>query len=169
MNNDTTIPGILLNGNWQKTDYFVMGVDSQSTGIAHFITLEKDVCNIEHQAILYLAQRFAIETEGWDEAIIADLNAENCINFIFGQGYIAGDSGEHISNEEFLKFYEQLTNGMFIRENFSIVKNGISTDDMEFYPIELVSVVCFSNNWNSVQYFIELATRWALFTWSTDT
>ena len=168
INEDITTQGILLNGNWQKTDYYIMGCDSQS-GIAYLTIIEKDVCSIDHHAILYLAERMVIEEEGWNEEIISDLTEENFLNFISGSGYIAGDTGRCIANDEFLKFYEMLTNDIFRRENCPVIKNGVPTSDTDiFFPIEVVSVVCFDDRWNSEQYFVELATRWVYFRWSTN-
>lgn len=51
---DKTAHGILLNGNWQKTDYYIIGCDSQSTGFAYVTIIEKNLCSIEHHALLYL-------------------------------------------------------------------------------------------------------------------
>ena len=67
-----------------------------------------------------------------------------------------------------LKFNE-FVNGMFRESNCPVIKNGVPVSDTEiFFPIEVVSVVCFDDRWNSEQYFVELTTRWAFFRWSTN-
>ena len=168
INEDTTAHGILLNGNWQKSDYFIMGCNSEYTGIAYITTIEKDLCAIGHHAILYLAERMVIEEEGWNEAMISDLTEEMFLHFLFTCGYLTNETGMHNSNDAFLKFNE-FVNGMFRESNCPVIKNGVPFSGTEVFNLdELVSAVCFDNRWNSEQYLVELTTRWAFFRWSTN-
>lgn len=58
---------------------------------------------------------------------------------------------------------------MFRKDDCPVIKNGVPVSDTQvFNTEELVSAVCFDDNWNSEQYLVELATRCAFFRWSTN-
>jgi hypothetical protein len=63
--------------------------------------------------------------------------------------------------------FEEIWNGISLVENFTMTKNGVGTQDTIIRKEDIIATMCFADEWNSQQYFIETETQWIFFDWST--
>ena len=159
---------MLPNENWKQTDYYEICCMNEGLGCAFFTTLDKRITDNAVEAIIYILQRMIIEGECWDETLQQGINKDNFVRFAISAGYVRHEEGWIASAENFCQDYQGITGGIISQEKFEITKNGVKIDDIFLVQkSNILSVICFDNKWNSIQYLVETKTEWALFTWST--
>ncbi len=159
---------LFLDSYWKKSDYYKLCCHSEFWGCASLLKLDKLITSTPNEAIIYLLERLIIESEGWDEKIQSDIDSD-FRQFIFDGGYLSDRKGQIISNDDFWNSYEEIKSGIFASKDYEFTKNGnLTKKETLIERDEILSVISFANEWNNRQYFIELRTKWSLFTWATS-
>lgn len=153
---------------WGATDYYELCCHSELWGCAFLVTLDKSVAYNPNEAFVFILTRMAIEGESWNEELQKDITAQQMVDFALGAGYLAAASGSNISLQEFRKNYVEIRNGIESGKEFVLTRNGVETEKKDLIRLDdVLSVICFVNEWNSRQYFAETRDKWLFFSWGT--
>lgn len=158
-----------MDQNWKQVNYYELSCRSEFWGTANLVTLPKTLTANPDEAMIYLLERLAVEEEGWPEDSLADLHIIDFGSFIVFSGYLGQTDSRDISTAHFLENFNEIKEGIFKEEESALYKNRVEIPkDLPLAEEELVAAVCFSDKWNSRQYFVESRNEWMLFTWATS-
>lgn len=160
---------MLLDQNWKQVSYYELSCRSELWGTAFMVTLSKTVTASPDEAMIYLLERLAVEEEGWKEDSLTDIDIIDFGSFMTSSGYLARTDGQDISLSHFLENFNEIKEGIFKEEGSALYKNRVEIPKaLPLTEEELVAAVCFSDKWNSRQYFVESRNEWILFSWVTS-
>ncbi len=133
------------------------------------VSLSKTITNNPDEAMIYLLERLAVEEEGWREDSLTDIDIIDFGSFIMFSGYLGQTDSWDIPAAHFLENFNEIKEGVFKEEGSALYKNKVEIPkDLPLTEEALVAAVCFSDKWNSRQYFVESRDEWMLFTWATS-
>lgn len=159
---------ILSNENWRNANQYKLCTKDEYFASAYFICLKKQVnCNSK-EALIYILLRHVAEEESWTDAMIANANAGNFMEFVLHNGYLSNTKGFRIPIRKFWKVFQEIINGISEEQSFVLTNNGMVTDNQTLLnENEIITVFCFIDDWNNQQYYIETKDYFHFFSWGT--
>lgn len=159
---------LLTNGNWQKADFYELETTSSFWNKAIIITLPKAFAKTTIEALIYLLQKQAKALQIWENKwkTTTPTIAEFIAFFITERGF-TNTIGKEVSTALFYKNYNETINAITTEPSFEFFKN----DKPEIYanlldPMAILNLICFDDDWQQHNYFIETETHWMLYHWN---
>lgn len=159
---------LLTNGNWQKADFYSLETSSSFWNKAILITLQKEVAKTTAEALIYVLEKQAKSLGIWaNEWTTKNPTVAEFIAFFIAQKGFTNIIGKKISAETFYDNYLETINGITAEPSFEFLKN----DKLEVYenlldPETILNIICFDDDWQEQNYFIETETNWVLYHWN---
>jgi hypothetical protein len=160
---------LLTDGNWQKADFYTFETSNSFWNKAIIITLPKALAKTNVEALIYLLQRQSKALGIWEnEWSNTTPTMSQFMGFFIAERGFINTIGKEVSTELFYKNYNETINAITPEPSFEFLKN----DKPEVYddlldPKAILNVICFDDNWQEHNYFIETETHWVLYHWSS--
>lgn len=160
---------LLTDGNWQKADFYELETSSSFWNKAIVITLPKKVAKTTTEALIYVLQKQAKALHIWEaEWNTTTPTISKFIDFFIAERGFTNSIGKEVSTELFYENYIDTINAIIAEPGFEFLKN----ENPEVYvdllnPKAILNVICFDEDWQEHNYFIETETDWVLYHWNT--
>jgi hypothetical protein len=160
---------LLLDGTWQKADFYDFSSNSIFWNRASFICLSKKCTLDAAVALIYLLQKEAKTLTLWQgQWGESTPSLQEFIKALVAWGRFSHTKGEAFPVELFWKQFDGTIEGISSETDFEFSKNGI----VELYKNlllkqDILQVVCFDDTWNEQNFLIETTTNWILYHWIT--
>ncbi len=162
---------LLLDGTWQKADFYDVSTGSSFWNRAGIITLSKTYTQTPAAAIIYLLQKECKALKIWGkEWGIATPTIPDFIKFILAEKRFTNSEGQLISIESFWGKYSATITGITAEPDFEFRKNEMAAPFILLLNrMEIKQVICFDDSWDEQNFLIETETDWFLYHWASAT
>lgn len=160
---------LLMDGNWQKADFYDLSTGSSFWNRAGIMTLPKIYAQTPATALIYLLQKECKVLQIWEkEWGITTPTIPGFITFILAEKRFTNSKGQLISIESFWEKYSATITGITAAPGFEFSKNEIAEPfTLLLNKEEIIQVTCFDDTWDEQNFFIETETAWVLFHWAS--
>ncbi len=160
---------LLRGGAWRRVEHYDLCSGSEGYSSASLLSIGEAHVSSADDALITMLLREVIALEGWGPRSLEDLDSEDFVRFVLGEGYIADPTGWSTTEAEFWRSYSEIVAGIRRGPAFRLLHNGAAMGDVELLRrAEIVAVRCFAERWNEYQALLELADGWAYFSWGTS-
>ncbi|MFV5702507.1 hypothetical protein ACM55F_11600 [Flavobacterium sp. XS2P12] len=160
---------LLIDGNWQKADFYTLATSSSFWNTAMVIVLSKEFAPTIDKALIYLLQKQAKALQIWEkEWNTTTPTLQSFIHFFIAEKGFTNSRGNPISIEDFWDKYSATIEGITAEPSFEFTKNDEPETFSELLnKEEITQVICFDDSWEEENYLIETETHWILYHWSS--
>lgn len=165
---DQTLANLLSEGNWQQADFYDLDSNDGNSGRTLIVKLSKSVTSNAEEALIYLIQKqtkaLGIWEREWENVVPS---VKELIDFFIAEKGVSNASGKILPTEGVLENIKKHLQGLQNADGFECSKNGVTTIFQNFFTEEkIMQVVCFDDEWNEQNLFIEMENIWVLYHWS---
>lgn len=167
--NSTQHDHLLTNGNWQKADLYELETSSSFWNKAIVIALPKEIAKTTTEALIYILQKQAKALGIWEnEWKTTTPTLQSFIHFFIAEKGFTNTIGKEVSTALFYKNYSETINAITDEPSFEFLKNNKTEVYVDLLdPKAIINVICFDDDWQEHNYFIETETHWVLYHWNT--
>ena len=160
---------ILEDGTWQYASIYDLNTNSVFWNRAAFIILSKDHATVASSALVYLLQKEAKALELWEQEWGNNTpSLHDFFNCISVWGRFTNTKGYVIPVDKFWESYNATISGIISEPSFEYMAEKIAKPYAQHLDKDDIrQAICFDNEWNEQNFFIETSADWILFNWLT--
>lgn len=159
---------VLANGNWELASYYELSSNSLFWNRAAIIKLSVTVTKIAEEALLYLLQKQANSLGIWEQNWSNEIpTIKDFLKFFTAEKGFNNIEGNIISPVIFWEKYNSIIKGLIEETDVVFTRDGNAISYFDLIQLnDLIRVICFDDEWNEQNYFIETKNEWMLFHWN---
>lgn len=164
----TYADNFLANGNWEQAVYYELCSNSLFWNRAAIIVLSDKVTKNAAEGLLYLLQKQAKMLGIWEQYWPNEIpTIKDFLAFFTAEKGFNNTDGKPISPERFWESYNPTIEGLMEEPAVEFTKDGdiISYVDV-IQQKDIIQVLCFDDEWNEQNFFLQTKNKWMLFHWN---